>query len=172
MLAVHVSVTECETGWTPVPDSVTDAGELVALLVTYASRDELPFADGVKVTFSVAVCPGVTICPDEMPLAVYPAPDMHDVRDRDIGVSAIGEGHGQDAVAADIDTGKIQVVWLALSVSVAAALTVSVAALLVVLPALLVTVTVNCAPLSPDVVAGVVYEDEVAPLIAVPPFFH
>lgn len=50
---------------------------------------------------------------------------------------------------------KFNVVWLALSVAVAA-VTVSVAALLVALPAELVTVTVNFAPLSALVVAGVV----------------
>jgi hypothetical protein len=45
-------------------------------------------------------------------------------------------------------------------------------ALLVTFPALLVTTTVNCAPLSELTVAGVVYEEEVAPLTAVPFFFH
>ena len=67
-------------------------------------------------------------------------------------------------------------VWLAGCVVIegatAAALTVRVAALLVTLPAELLTITVNCAPLSELVVAGVVYEVEVAPLIAVPFFFH
>ena len=53
-----------------------------------------------------------------------------------------------------------------------AAETVRVAALLVTLPVLLLTVTVNWVPLSDDVVAGVVYVEEVAPLIAVPFFCH
>jgi hypothetical protein len=53
-----------------------------------------------------------------------------------------------------------------------AAFTVRVAALLVTLPAVLVTVTVNCAPLSPEAVGGVVYEAEVARLIAVPFLLH
>ena len=52
------------------------------------------------------------------------------------------------------------------------ALTVSVAPLLVTLPEAPVTVTVNTAPLSEANVAEVVYEAEVAPLIAVPFFFH
>jgi len=51
-------------------------------------------------------------------------------------------------------------VWLAGCVVIeggtTAALTVSAAALLVTLPALLLTTTVNCAPLSAVVVAGVV----------------
>jgi hypothetical protein len=53
-----------------------------------------------------------------------------------------------------------------------AALTVSIAMLLVALPALLLTTTVNCALLSAVVSAGVVYVDEVAPLIATPFFLH
>ena len=51
-------------------------------------------------------------------------------------------------------------------------LTVSIAALLVALPAVLLTATVNCALLSVAVSAGVVYADDVAPLIAAPFFFH
>ena len=53
-----------------------------------------------------------------------------------------------------------------------AALSDSVAALLVALPALLVTTTINSEPLSELVVAGVVYVEEVAPLMAVPFFRH
>ena len=67
-------------------------------------------------------------------------------------------------------------IWLAGCVvmdgATGAAVTVRVAALLVTLPVLPLTTTVNCAPLSDDVVAGVVYVEEVAPLIAVPFFFH
>jgi hypothetical protein len=66
---------------------------------------------------------------------------------------------------------KFKLAWLAFRIAVAAD-TVSVAGLLVTLPAAFVTVTVNCAPLSADAVAGVVYEAEVAPLMATPPFFH
>jgi hypothetical protein len=50
--------------------------------------------------------------------------------------------------------------------------TFSVAVLLVALPALFVTATVNSARLSDDVVGGVVYEIEFAPLIGVPFFAH
>jgi hypothetical protein len=39
-------------------------------------------------------------------------------------------------------------------------------------PAALLTVTVNDAPLSDTVVAGVVYDAEVAPAIALPFLFH
>ena len=68
------------------------------------------------------------------------------------------------------------IVWLAGCVVIAGAtvalVTVSIAALLVALPAVLVTTAVNCALLSVVVSAGVVYVDDVAPLIAVPFFFH
>ena len=53
-----------------------------------------------------------------------------------------------------------------------AAVTVSVAALLVTLPEVSVTATVKDEPLSEVAVTGVVYEDPVAPLIAIPFFFH
>lgn len=66
--------------------------------------------------------------------------------------------------------------WLAGCVVIAGAVvalvTVSVAALLVALPALLLTATVNFALLSAAVSAGVVYVDEVAPLIAAPFLLH
>jgi hypothetical protein len=67
-------------------------------------------------------------------------------------------------------------VWLAGCVVMAGPtvvlVTVNTAALLVALPAVLLTSAVNCALLSVIVSAGVVYEEEVAPLIAVPFFFH
>ena len=52
------------------------------------------------------------------------------------------------------------------------AATLRVAVLLVALPGLLVTTTVNSARSSELVVAGVVYEEEVAPLIAAAFFCH
>jgi len=172
VLAVHVSVTECDTGWTPVPDNVTDAGELVALLVTFTLPGRDPVEEGVKVTFSVAVCPDFTICPAETPLAVYPAPVMVTFEIVTSELPPLVKTTGKMLLLPIFTLEKFRAVWLALSINVAAAVTVSVAVLLVVLPTLLVTVTVNCEPLSPVAVAGVVYEDEVAPPIAVPPFFH
>jgi hypothetical protein len=74
--AVQVNVTECATDWTPVPKRETVAGVLVALLVTVAVPVRIPVAAGVRVTFSIAVCPGVNICPVETPLAAYPAPEI------------------------------------------------------------------------------------------------
>ena len=46
------------------------------------------------------------------------------------------------------------------------------AALLVTVPALFVIATVNLSPLSAAAVGGVVYDDEVAPLIGLPFSFH
>ena len=69
-LAVQVSVTECDTDWTPVPDNVMNPGEFVALLVTVTLPESGPVPAGAKVTFRVAVCPGATICPEGTPLAV------------------------------------------------------------------------------------------------------
>jgi hypothetical protein len=57
-------------------------------------------------------------------------------------------------------------------VTLGGTLTVNAAALLVTLPPVPVMATVNCAPLSEATVAGVVYDGDVAPLMAVPFFFH
>jgi hypothetical protein len=62
--------------------------------------------------------------------------------------------------------------WVVIDGATAWALTVRVAALLVALPALLVSTTVNRAPLSELAVAGVTYEEEIAPLIATAFFCH
>src|SRR6266404_1228287 len=45
----------------PVPDKEIVAGEFVALLVSVALPVTLPVADGAKVTFMVADCPGVNV---------------------------------------------------------------------------------------------------------------
>jgi hypothetical protein len=50
--------------------------------------------------------------------------------------------------------------------------TVSVASLLVTLPPLLLTTTLNLAPLSACVVGGVVYDELVAPAMCALFFFH
>ena len=67
-------------------------------------------------------------------------------------------------------------VWLtgcvAMEGATATALTVRVARLLVALPVELLTMTLNCAPLSELVVAGVVYAAEFAPLMVTLFFFH
>jgi hypothetical protein len=62
--------------------------------------------------------------------------------------------------------------WAVIDGATDAEVTVSVAELLVTLPLLSVTTTENREPLSAAVVAGVVYDAEVAPAIAAAPFFH
>ncbi len=51
-------------------------GELAALLATVTLPLTPVDVAGVNVTFIVAVCPGVRICPVETPLAENPAPEM------------------------------------------------------------------------------------------------
>jgi ABC-type phosphate transport system auxiliary subunit len=53
-----------------------------------------------------------------------------------------------------------------------AVLTVRIPGLLVTLPAELLTTTVKCAPSSAAVVVGVVYLEEVTPLMAIPFLLH
>ena len=144
---------------------------MVALLVTVALPVTLAAAAGVKVTFSVAVCAGVKICPVKTPPAVKPAPAMLTFETVTFEFPAFVNVTLSVLLLPMSTFAKFRLVLLALSRDVAT-FTVSVAALLVTLPVLLLTTTVNCAPLSDDVVAGVVYVEEVAPLIAVPFLFH
>jgi hypothetical protein len=71
-----------------------------------------------------------------------------------------------------VPAGTIVLVGYSEITALTPAATFRVPALLVALPALLVTTTVNCARSSELVVAGVVYEEEIAPLIAAPFFRH
>jgi hypothetical protein len=50
-------------------------GEFVALLVAVTLPVALPVAAGAKVTFKVAVCPGVRVVPVGTPLTLKPAPE-------------------------------------------------------------------------------------------------
>lgn len=59
-----------------MPDKEIVAGEFVASLLTVTLPVTPAALAGVNVTLSVAVCPGVRICPLETPLAVNPAPEM------------------------------------------------------------------------------------------------
>ena len=171
VLAVQFNVTECETSWTPVPEREIVAGELVALLVTVTLPVTLAAVAGVKVTFNVAVCAGVKICPVVTPLAVNPAPEMLTLETVTFEFPAFVNVTLSMLLLPMLTFAKPKLVVLALSRNVAA-FTVRVAALLVTLPALFVTVTVNWSPLYEAVVAGVVYVAEVAPLIAVPFIAH
>jgi hypothetical protein len=90
-----------------------------------------------------------------MPLAEYPAPDILTFEIVTLEFPPLVKVTGRMLLLPILTLEKFKVVWLGLNVAVAA-VTVSVAALLVILPATLVAVTVNCAPLSAVVVAGVV----------------
>ena len=61
---------------TPLPLKVTVFGDEEALLTTDTLPVTFPAAAGAKVTFKVALCAGVRICPTEMPLRLKPAPEM------------------------------------------------------------------------------------------------
>jgi hypothetical protein len=67
--------TEAGVTDTPVPDSVIESGEFVALLATVTLPVALPAAEGVNVAVKVAVCPAARISPEETPPAVKPAPE-------------------------------------------------------------------------------------------------
>ena len=91
-----------------------------------------------------------------MPLAVYPAPETLTFEIVTFAVPPFVKVTGRMLLLPMLTFEKFRLAWLALRINVPAAATVSVAALLVTLPTLLVTVTVNCEPLSAVVVAGVV----------------
>ena len=171
VLAAQFNVAECETGWTPVPERVIAAGELVALLATVALPVTPTAAAGVKVTLSVALCPGARICPAEIPPAVNPAPAMLTLETVTFEFPALVNVTPKLLLLPRLTPAKLRLAVLVLSKRVLV-VTVSVAALLVTLPTLLLTMTLNEAPLSELVVAGVVYDAEVAPPIAAPFFIH
>jgi hypothetical protein len=154
-LAVQLSVTVCAMGWTPVPVRVIAEGEFVALLVTVAVPGNSPVPDGENVTWRIAVFPGVTTCPMETPPAVYPAPEMLTPEIVILEFPALVNVTLWMLLLPMLTLEKARVVVLGLRRKVAA-VTVRVAALLATLPAPFVIVTVNCAPLSDRVVAGVV----------------
>jgi len=117
-------------------------GELVALLVTVALPGRLPAEAGVNVTFRVAFCPGVRICPDETPLAVYPAPEILTPDMVTFEFPALVNVTPRVLLPPMVTLEKPKLDVLALRMYVPV-FTVRVAALLVALPAALVTVTVN-----------------------------
>jgi hypothetical protein len=102
---------------------------------------------------------------------VNPAPEMVTLEIVTLELPPLVKVTGKMLLLPILTLEKFKVVWLALR-RVVAAVTVSVAAALVIWPTLLLMVTVNCAPLSAVVVAGVVYEGEVALPMAVPPLLH
>ena len=57
------------------PVSGIEVGEFCALLVIVTLPVMFPVTVGAKVTFNVALCPGVRTCPAAIPLALKPAPE-------------------------------------------------------------------------------------------------
>ena len=131
-------------------------GEFDALLVTVTLPVTLPLAAGANVTFRGTTCAGVMICPMEMPLAVKPAPEIVTLETVILELPEFVKLTGRELLLLTFTLPKLRLVVLGVRAPGGGALTVSVAALLVALPAELLTTTVNCAPLSEVVSAGVV----------------
>jgi hypothetical protein len=163
-------LTVCETTCVPDPDRPTDTGEL-ALLVTVADPVTVPDPDGWKLTLIAALCPGASTWPDDIPLTPNPAPLTLIPESVTLPVPIFITVACKVAEFPTFTLPKLKLLGFIESSRVGA-LTVSTAALLVAVPAELLTVTVNCAPLSELTLAGVVYVDEVAPLIDPPFFIH
>jgi hypothetical protein len=169
-LGDQLNATEWLTAVTPVPESVMESGEFVALLATEMLPVTAADEAGVKVAVNVVVCPGFSITP-EAPLALKPGPDTVTAEIVTTELPAFVSVTDCVPVFGMVTLPKLKEDALELRIS-DEALTVRIAALLVALPAPFVTATVNFALLSVVVSAGVVYVDEVAPLIAVPFLLH
>jgi hypothetical protein len=152
VLAVQLKVAEWEIGWTPVPDKAIEAGEFEALLATETLPVTLPVAAGAKVTLRVTTCPGVMICPLDNPIHVKPGPEIVTFEIVMLELPELVNVTGRRLLLTVLTLPKLKADALAVS----GPGTVRVAALLVTLPTELLTTTLNCAPLSAVVVAGVV----------------
>lgn len=150
-----------------MPDSAIESGELLALLATETVPVAAPAADGVKVVVRVADWPGFTITP-LIPVALKPAPDTVTLEMVTAEFPAFVRVTVFVPLAETLTLPKFKDDTLEFRMR-EEAVTVRVAVLLVTLPALLDTVTVNCAV---AVCAGVVYVEPVAPLMATPPLLH
>ena len=117
-------------------------GEFGALLVTVTLPVTLPVEAGVKVAFSVAVCPEDRMVPVATPLALKPGPETLTFEIETPEPPALASVTGKLATASIVTLPKFSVDGLAFNWP--GALTVKLAALLVALPVLLLTVTVNC----------------------------
>jgi len=156
VLAVQFKVAEWEIGWTPAPDKVIDAGELEALLATETFPVTLPVAAGAKVAFKVTIWPEVTISPADTPLAVKPGPETTTFEMVIVELPELVNVTPNTLLLAMFTLPKLSADALEVSGPGGTALTVREATLLFALPAELLTTTVNCAPLSEIVSAGVV----------------
>ena len=67
MLAVHDKLTLCWIAATPVPDTASEVGEFVALLVNDRFPELVPLAWGVNVTVTVALWPAFNVTGSDKP---------------------------------------------------------------------------------------------------------
>ena len=153
-MGVKVSVAECDTGWTAVPDKEIVTVGLVALLVTATLPFRFPEADGANVTFKTAELPAAIIKPEDRPPVLNPAPESVTFEMETLEVPLFVSVTDSRLLLPSVIFPKFR--FDALAVSCPAAWTVNVAALLVTAPFELLTATVNCDPLSAEVVTGVV----------------
>jgi len=137
-----------------VPENEIVSGEFEALLVIVTLPVTLPEAAGANITFIVTDAPGLRMSPVEIPFTLKPAPEIvtleMETLEPPVFVSVT------DCVLLLLTFTFPKLRLEALGFSRPGVVTVSVAALLVALPTELLATTVNCAPLSDAVVAGVV----------------
>jgi hypothetical protein len=74
VLAFQLRSTECCTGTVPVPDSVTDAGEFVALLTNETVPEAVPLVWGANEMVTLCVPPGPTVNGKLAPVRLNPIP--------------------------------------------------------------------------------------------------
>jgi hypothetical protein len=131
------------------------AGEFVALLVTTTLPVTLPEPVGAKVTSRVTAFPAARMSPLDMPLTLKPGPEMLSFEIVMFALLELVSVTLLLLLAPTFIDPKLKVEGLTVN-WLATALTVRVAGLLVMLPDAFITSTVNLAPLSAMVVAGVV----------------
>lgn len=129
-------------------------GEFTALLVTVMLPVTLPAVDGSNVALTVAVCPPDKINPAVPLVTLNPAPMTTTFEIVTVEVPELVSVTLLVTLFETLTVPSSKLVELLFNWEVGE-LTVKTAALLVALPALLPTATVNCAPLSEAVVAGV-----------------
>ena len=130
---------EVIAGWMPFPDRLILA--VAALLVTDTLPDMAPAPDGAKVTFKLALCPGVRMVPD-MPEAVKPAPEMLVLEMFTFEVPEFVKATLKLLLVPTVVFPKLKLDGLVVSTGVVE-LTLRTAALLVEVPAELVTTRTN-----------------------------
>ena len=138
----------------PVPDKLIVVGELAALLVTTTLPDTAPDPEGAKLTFTLVLCPGLKMMPDR-PVALKPEPETPTLEIVALELPELVRVALKELLLPVSMLPKLKLDGFTVNWA-EAVMTVSVAALLVALLAVLLTITVNCAPLLALVVAGVV----------------